>query len=295
MLGSGFGSKFLAWTFAEQGQRVATIERKYLGGSCPNIACLPSKNIIHSAKVASYFRRGKEFGISTDGFTVNMSAVRDVVTRNATVLDWPTSPGGEYRVLWAGTNGWTCLPGLPRTPHDEPGCFDQVFLQFIKDSMAGRTPNVQSVGISYMYGGFWVPNKSHAMGTGDEFYVGPHIMIIGPDQKMLETLNRDGSNGEPYVNHLPGRTELRLSVRRYPSNQESQSAPCAKTARCRRQAQHQISTGKLEMEKRAKLMLPPIPPVPCRLRRIDRAVVPCARAGTRSLATRPRLALSLDC
>jgi len=53
MLGSGFGSKFLAWTFAEQGHRVATIERKYLGGSCPNIACLPSKNVIHSAKVAS--------------------------------------------------------------------------------------------------------------------------------------------------------------------------------------------------------------------------------------------------
>ncbi len=77
MLGSGFGSKFLAWTFAEQGRRVATIERKYLGGACPNIACLPSKNIIHSAKVASYFRRGKEFGISSDGFTVNMSAVRD--------------------------------------------------------------------------------------------------------------------------------------------------------------------------------------------------------------------------
>jgi hypothetical protein len=106
----------------------------------------------------------------------------------------------------------TCLPGLPRTPHDEPGCFDQVFLQFIKDSMAGRTPNVQSVGISYMYGGFWVPNKSHAMGTGDEFHVGPHIMIIGPDQKMLETLNHYGSNGEPYVNHLPGRTELYLVI-----------------------------------------------------------------------------------
>jgi len=77
ILGSGMGSKYLAWTFAEQGRRVATIERKYLGGACPNIACLPSKNIIHSAKVASYFRRGQEFGISTDGFTVNMSAVRD--------------------------------------------------------------------------------------------------------------------------------------------------------------------------------------------------------------------------
>ena len=77
ILGSGTGSKFLAWTFAEQGQRVATIERKYLGGSCPNIACLPSKNVIQSARIASYFRRGREFGITSDGFTVNMSAVRD--------------------------------------------------------------------------------------------------------------------------------------------------------------------------------------------------------------------------
>ena len=73
MLGSGFGSKFLAWTFAEQGQRVATIERKYLGGSCPNIACLPSKNIIHSAKVASYFRRSQESGIAHDGFTIDLN------------------------------------------------------------------------------------------------------------------------------------------------------------------------------------------------------------------------------
>jgi len=63
-----------------------------------------------------------------------------------------------------------------------------------------------------MYGGFRVPNKSHAMGSGKEFHVGPHIMITGPDQKMLETLNHDGSNGEPYVNHLPGRTELYLVI-----------------------------------------------------------------------------------
>jgi hypothetical protein len=134
------------------------------------------------------------------------------VTANASVLDYPTSPGGEFRVLRAGTNGWTCLPGLPGGAHDEPGCFDHIFLQFIKDSLAGRTPNVQSVGISYMYGGKWVPNKSHAMGSGNEFRVGPHIMIIGLDQKMLQTLNQDGSNGQPYVNNLPGHTELFLVI-----------------------------------------------------------------------------------
>ena len=140
-----------------------------------------------------------------------MQAGPKLVTQNATVLDWPSSPG-EFRVLRAGTNGWTCLPGRPGAAHDEPGCFDQVFLQFMKESMAGHTPNVQSVGISYMYGGFWVPNKSHAMGSGNEFRVGPHIMIIELDQKMLQTLNHDGSNGEPYVHHLPGHSELYLVI-----------------------------------------------------------------------------------
>ncbi len=77
ILGSGTGSKYLAWTFAEQGQRVAAIERKYLGGACPNIACMPSKNVIHSAKIASYIRRGREFGFTVDGFTVNMAGVRE--------------------------------------------------------------------------------------------------------------------------------------------------------------------------------------------------------------------------
>ena len=77
VLGSGEGGKYLAWTQARQGQRVAVIERKYIGGSCPNIACLPSKNIILSAKVASYFFRGEEFGITKDNCRINMSAVRD--------------------------------------------------------------------------------------------------------------------------------------------------------------------------------------------------------------------------
>src|ERR1700677_2199525 len=77
VLGSGEGAKFSAWTLATQGKRVAVIERKYIGGSCPNIACLPSKNVIHSAKVASYFRRSEEFGITRDGFQIDMSAVRD--------------------------------------------------------------------------------------------------------------------------------------------------------------------------------------------------------------------------
>ena len=77
VLGSGEAGKYLAWTLAKQEKRVALIERKYIGGSCPNIACLPSKNIIHSAKVASYFWRSEEIGISKDNCKINMPAVRD--------------------------------------------------------------------------------------------------------------------------------------------------------------------------------------------------------------------------
>src|SRR5215831_14524809 len=77
ILGGGTGSTIAAWTFASEGKRVAVIDRKYVGGSCPNIACLPSKNIIHSAKVASYFGRSKEFGIANGGFRIDMSGVRE--------------------------------------------------------------------------------------------------------------------------------------------------------------------------------------------------------------------------
>jgi pyruvate/2-oxoglutarate dehydrogenase complex dihydrolipoamide dehydrogenase (E3) component len=95
ILGGGTGSTIAAWTFAGQGQRVAAIDRKYVGGSCPNIACLPSKNIIHSAKVASYLRRSEEFGIARKDFTVDMSAVRD--RKRRMVSGWNKVYLGNYK------------------------------------------------------------------------------------------------------------------------------------------------------------------------------------------------------
>jgi pyruvate/2-oxoglutarate dehydrogenase complex dihydrolipoamide dehydrogenase (E3) component len=77
ILGSGAGGKLLSWSLASQGKKTAVIERRYIGGSCPNIACLPSKNVIHSAKVASFFQRRAEFGIVAEGWKVDLSRVRD--------------------------------------------------------------------------------------------------------------------------------------------------------------------------------------------------------------------------
>jgi pyruvate/2-oxoglutarate dehydrogenase complex dihydrolipoamide dehydrogenase (E3) component len=77
VLGSGAPGKLIAWTLASRGQRVAVVERQYVGGSCPNIACLPSKNIIHGARVAEFVRRSDEFGISRGDWKVDMAVVRD--------------------------------------------------------------------------------------------------------------------------------------------------------------------------------------------------------------------------
>ena len=101
ILGGGTGSTAAAWTFAAAGQRVGVIERRYIGGSCPNIACLPSKNIIHSAQIASYVRRSAEFGVPKKEFTVNMHAVRErkrsmVSGWNAVYLDNYKKSGAEF-------------------------------------------------------------------------------------------------------------------------------------------------------------------------------------------------------
>jgi pyruvate/2-oxoglutarate dehydrogenase complex dihydrolipoamide dehydrogenase (E3) component len=108
LLGGGTGGTVAAWTFASEGKRVAVIDRKYIGGSCPNIACLPSKNVIQAAKVASFFRRGREFGILTanGGPAIDMRLVRErkrkmVFNLNADYLENYKNTGAEL-LLGAG-------------------------------------------------------------------------------------------------------------------------------------------------------------------------------------------------
>ena len=77
VLGSGFGGKLLAWQMAQSGRRTAVVERRWIGGSCPNIACLPSKNEIWSAKVAYLAQHAAQFGTMITGpVATDMAKVR---------------------------------------------------------------------------------------------------------------------------------------------------------------------------------------------------------------------------
>lgn len=75
VIGSGEGGKYLAWHLAQSGQKVAVVERRWIGGSCPNINCLPSKNEIWSAGVAKIVTHAREFGVTTGLISVNMAKV----------------------------------------------------------------------------------------------------------------------------------------------------------------------------------------------------------------------------
>jgi pyruvate/2-oxoglutarate dehydrogenase complex dihydrolipoamide dehydrogenase (E3) component len=75
VIGSGEAGKHLTWTMAQAGHRTAVVERKYIGGSCPNIACLPSKNVIRSAKANWFARHGSEYGIQTGPVSTDMKGV----------------------------------------------------------------------------------------------------------------------------------------------------------------------------------------------------------------------------
>jgi pyruvate/2-oxoglutarate dehydrogenase complex dihydrolipoamide dehydrogenase (E3) component len=76
VLGSGTGGKLVAWHMAQSGRRTAVVERRWIGGACVNVACMPSKNEISSAKVAHLARHAAQYGTVTNSVAVDMTTVR---------------------------------------------------------------------------------------------------------------------------------------------------------------------------------------------------------------------------
>jgi pyruvate/2-oxoglutarate dehydrogenase complex dihydrolipoamide dehydrogenase (E3) component len=100
VLGSGNGGMYLAWHMARSGRRTAVVERRLIGGSCPNTNCLPSKNEIWSAKVSDLVHHAARFGSMTGSVAIDMAKVRQrkrdmVKAEVAAVLQQYESSGAE--------------------------------------------------------------------------------------------------------------------------------------------------------------------------------------------------------
>ncbi len=75
VIGSGEAGKYLAWNLAKLGQKTVVVERALIGGSCPNIACLPSKNVIYSAKAVYLADPTAGLGVVAGPLHVDMAGV----------------------------------------------------------------------------------------------------------------------------------------------------------------------------------------------------------------------------
>ncbi len=75
VIGSGEAGKYLAWNLAHLGQKTVVVERAIVGGACPNVACLPSKNVIYSAKAVALVDSRAGLGVVNGPTTVDMAGV----------------------------------------------------------------------------------------------------------------------------------------------------------------------------------------------------------------------------
>jgi len=134
-----------------------------------------------------------------------VSAAPSSISKNATVLDWPAGPDNEMPVLRKGSNEWTCLPDMPDTPGNDPMCLDEPWLTWADAWMNKKDVNITQMGFGYMLqGGSPESNiDPYAEGpTADNEWIEeavPHLMILVPDEEMLEGLPTDHKNGGPWV------------------------------------------------------------------------------------------------
>lgn len=136
-----------------------------------------------------------------------MSAGPDEITQDATILEWPTEPGGEFNVLREGTNGWSCIissPGAVAKGQNNALCDDEVWLAWEHAFMEGRTPEIDRLGVSYSLSNTAEGSNTDPSAIGptedNEWHMmGPHIALLVPDPALFEGISTDPHNGGPYV------------------------------------------------------------------------------------------------
>lgn len=128
-----------------------------------------------------------------------LSAAPATLTADATVM------GHDGRVLRKGTSDWVCMPDMPDVPNDTPMCLDAPWRAVIDAWMNKRVPTVTRMGFGYMLQGDLPVSNVDPFATaptpnnqwiqrGD-----PHVMVLVPDQKLLESLPTDPKSGGPFV------------------------------------------------------------------------------------------------
>ena len=99
IIGAGQAGGPLSRAFANAGRKTALIERAFVGGTCVNVGCTPTKTMFNSARVAYLSRRAADYGAHPGDVSVNMAEVR---ARKQRVVD--NFRGGNLKGILATAN-----------------------------------------------------------------------------------------------------------------------------------------------------------------------------------------------
>jgi len=179
VLGSGAGGKLLAWHMAREGRRTAVVERRWIGCSCPNINCMPSKNEIWSAKVAHLVHQAAQFGLVTGPVAIDMATVRQ---RKRAMVDAQIAAHVQHYK----TSGAALIMGTGRfvAPKTLEVCLndggtrllagDQVFLNVGTHAAMPRVPGLEAA------------RPLTNIEALELDYVPPHLLVLGGGYVGLE-------------------------------------------------------------------------------------------------------------
>jgi hypothetical protein len=128
-----------------------------------------------------------------------MKAAPADIGKNATVEDMTEMSAGKMRRLRAGANGWVCYASM-----DAPMCLDAPWQSWLEAWSNKKDLKVDRVGIAYMLNGDNGASNTDPYASAptaeNQWVVSPaHLMILFPDQKMLDTYPTDPKNGGPWV------------------------------------------------------------------------------------------------
>lgn len=133
-----------------------------------------------------------------------MAAGPAAIAKNATILDRQTDASGNLVVLRQGSNGWTCLPDIPVTPHVDPMCIDQSWKVWMDALMAHKASNITQPGVAYMLQGGGDASNTDPFASkpaaGDDWVISPpHIMILLPGKLDQSVFTTDPHTGGPWI------------------------------------------------------------------------------------------------
>jgi hypothetical protein len=168
---------------------------------------MPVKNnpVNRAVRIAFLSALSTTFAVAGFAESIEEKIARAITAAPAEITDDATILDVDLSVLRAGTNGWTCLPGVYLfRGNKSPMCNNATWMKMMAANAALEDFSAESVGISYMLAGDYIGTNAHPMANvpvnGGVFVpAGARMMVLYPNMDEVADLPRDSKLGGPWL------------------------------------------------------------------------------------------------